>query len=116
MFFRRLLFVSFFFFPFLCLFYGSCSSDREVYCNRHNSGSSEFLSRTHDALVPFVISGSECTSKEQINLQKNFSSGTGLFCFAAALIILFSSVIFISCTGQSTNKYLRRLMLLQTLK
>lgn len=116
MFFRRLLLVLFFPFPFLCMFYGAYASDSRAYCSGHSSGSSEFLSRTHDALVPLITSGSEYTAEKQIRLQKNFSSGTEPFFFHSPLIILFLSVAFVFCARHFADKYLRCVIFLETLK
>ncbi|HAH63667.1 MAG TPA: hypothetical protein DCL73_16400 [Treponema sp.] len=116
MFFRRLLLVLLFPFPFLCMFYGAYSSDSRAYCSGHGSGSSEFLTRTHDALVPLVTSGSEYTAEKQIRLQKNFASGTEPFYFHVSLIILSLSVVFVSCIHHFADKYLRCVIFLETLK
>jgi hypothetical protein len=112
--FRYLLYILIF--PLLFLSAGICVSESMVYSGPEKDGSREMVGRTGSALLPVIISGADSSPVKELRTQKFQVSGSGMLSGKTAVPVIFLFLFPVVYFCSIVNRYILRIIQLQTVK
>ncbi|MCK9169843.1 MAG: hypothetical protein M0P01_05460 [Treponema sp.] len=111
---RRLVSVLFFSLTLYCIVCSACVS-AEFYKDSYAGKDGAVLNTGQNTFIPLVISDSGSGQARVTGFQKKFTAGPGLFSFYKTVSEQPVSTVSAAVCRHSSNKYLKRLIILQTL-
>lgn len=112
--FRHLLYILIF--PLLFFSAGICVSENTGYSGGAKDGNREMVAGTGSALLPVVISGTESSPVQELRAQKLQASGSGMLSGKTAVPVVFLFLFPVVYFCSIVNRYILRIIQLQTVK